>query len=79
MRNVRQRSLLAPAKSVTDAMRPLEQTQTVAPNTQITQALELMAKHDLNQLPVIANGTLEGLISRGHVLQLLQTRSELHL
>ena len=68
-----------PYTTVADAMRPLEQTQTVAPNTPITKALEMMAKHDLNQLPVIANGTLEGLISRGHVLQLLQTRSELHL
>jgi CBS domain-containing protein len=38
-----------------------------------------MAGGDLNQLPVVANGELVGMISRAHVLQLLQTRSELRV
>ena len=44
-----------------------------------TEALELMASQDLNQLPVVSGGTLAGLISRAHILQLLQTRAQLHL
>lgn len=68
-----------PYTTIMDVMRPLDQAQTVAPNTPIAEALELMASQDLNQLPVIANGALAGLISRAHVLQLIQTRAELHL
>ena len=68
-----------PYKTVSDVMRPFDQAQTVGPNSDVTEALELMASQDLNQLPVIANGALAGLISRGNVLQLIQTRAELHL
>ncbi len=64
--------------TVADVMRPLDQARTVGPNTPITEALELMASQDLNQLPIVADGALIGLISRTHVLQLLQTRAELH-
>lgn len=68
-----------PYTTVADVMRPLDQTRTVEPSTSITEALELMTGQDLNQLPVVSNGTLAGLISRGHILQLLQTRAELHV
>jgi Zn-dependent protease len=68
-----------PYTTVADVMRPLDQTRTVEPSTPITQALELMTGQDLNQLPVLSNGMLAGLISRGHILQLLQTRAELHV
>jgi CBS domain-containing protein len=68
-----------PYTTVADVMRPLDQVRTVGPNTPISDVLELMASQDLNQLPVIINGALAGVISRAHVLQLIQTRAELHL
>jgi Zn-dependent protease len=68
-----------PYTTIADVMRPLDSTRTVAPNTSITEALELMASQDLNQLPVVGPSGLAGLISRAHILQLIQTRSELHL
>jgi len=68
-----------PYTTVADVMRPLDRTRTVAPNTPVTEALEVMASQDLNQLPVVSGGALAGLISRSHILQLIQTRSELHL
>jgi Zn-dependent protease/predicted transcriptional regulator len=68
-----------PYTTVGDAMRPLEDLRTVAPATPVVEALELMGRHDLNQLPVVSDGRLEGMISRGHVLQLLQTRAELNM
>jgi predicted transcriptional regulator len=37
----------------------------------------MMVRDDVNQLPVISNGKLAGVISRGNVLQFLQTREEL--
>jgi len=68
-----------PYTTVADLMRPLDQVRTVAPDRPVSEALEVMAHDDLNQLPVVAEGELAGLISRAHVLQLLQTRAELHV
>jgi len=36
-----------------------------------------MTREDVNQLPVMSNGRVEGIVSREHVLQLLQSRTEL--
>jgi CBS domain-containing protein len=66
----------APVGRTADVMRPLEQ-RAVAPDTPVSEALEIMVREDLNQLPVMVDGELVGLISRGQVLQLLQTRAEL--
>jgi Zn-dependent protease/predicted transcriptional regulator len=68
-----------PYTTVGDVMRPLNRTRTVEPNTPVTEALEVMASQDLNQLPVVSGGVLAGLISRSHILQLIQTRAQLHL
>jgi Zn-dependent protease/predicted transcriptional regulator len=64
--------------TVSEIMRPLDQLRTVTPNTSATEAFEMMAREDLNQLPVVDRGHLEGFVSRGHILRLLQTRSELN-
>jgi len=68
-----------PYTTVADVMRPLDQVRTVGPDTPVTEALEVMAREDLNQLPVATDGQLVGVIARAHVLQLLQTRAELHV
>ena len=60
-----------------DAMRPLEDMRSVSPNGPLLSALELMNREDLNQLPVISNGHLEGVLSRAQVLSYLQMRAEL--
>jgi Zn-dependent protease/CBS domain-containing protein len=64
--------------SVQSVMRPLSQLRVVAPDTPAIQALDLMSREDFNQLPVISDGRLEGVFSRGHVLQFLRTHAELH-
>lgn len=66
-------------KTVSDAMRPIHQLRTVTTDTAVTEALETMAREDLNQLPVVSDGRLEGVISRGQVLRYLQTRIELRM
>src|SRR5438876_9380980 len=57
--------------SVQSVMRPLSQLRTVAPDTPAIHALELMSREDMNQLPVIFDGQLPGVFSRGHVLRFL--------
>jgi Zn-dependent protease/predicted transcriptional regulator len=62
--------------TVAEVMRPLKDLHTIGPGTPVTKALEVMGREDLNQLPVVRNDHLEGLISRSHILRLLQTRAE---
>ena len=66
-----------PQLSVHDAMLPLTKLHAVKPGTSLTEALETMGRKDVNQLPVMSNTHLDGIISRGHILRLLQTRVEL--
>ncbi len=60
-----------------DVMRPLEEMRSVSPAGSLFSALELMIRDDLNQLPVVSNGHLEGVLSRAQVLNYLQTHAEL--
>ena len=57
--------------TVREAMRPLEKLHIITPDTQVLDALKLMAGNDVNQLPVVANGTLQGVVSRSQLMQLL--------
>jgi Zn-dependent protease/predicted transcriptional regulator len=66
-----------PYKTLDVVMRPLDQLRTVTIDTPVIKALEIMGRDDVNQLPVMSKGTLEGIISRSHILQLLQTKAEL--
>jgi Zn-dependent protease/CBS domain-containing protein len=60
-----------------DVMRPLDRLRTVTPDTAVSDALTTMARDDVNQLPVVDHGHLEGIVSRGQIMRLLQARSEL--
>ncbi len=66
-----------PLTTVEQAMRPLAELRVVAPEAPVMQALETMARENINQLPVVSNGHLEGTLSRAHLLEILRTRSEL--
>ncbi len=66
-----------PLTTVEQAMRPLAQLRVVSPEAPVTQALETMARENINQLPVVSNGHLEGVLSRAHLLEILRTRAEL--
>ena len=66
-----------PQTSVHDVMVPLDRLHSVQGTTPVTDALEKMGREDVNQLFVLSNRHLDGIISRGDVLRLLQTRAEL--
>ena len=63
--------------SVRAAMKPLERIHSVTPETPVMNAMEVMAREDVNQLPVMSDGHLAGILSRAHVLELLKAKSEL--
>ena len=62
---------------VSSVMRPLKELQAVRPDAPLTNALDVMARQNVNQLPVMSNSRLEGVLSRAEVLNYLQMRTEL--
>jgi Zn-dependent protease/predicted transcriptional regulator len=64
-------------KQVGDVMRPASQIHSVAPDLPAMEALEMMSREDVHQLPVLSNGHVEGVVTRAHVLEILKARSEL--
>lgn len=66
-----------PQLTVADAMLPLTKLHSIKLTASLTDALELMSREDVNQLPVMSGGHLDGIVSRGHIVRLLQTRMEL--
>ncbi len=68
---------LWPVTPIGKAMRPVQELRTIAPDALVTTALETMARYNINQLPVVEDGKFDGIFSRAHLLQLLQTRAEL--
>jgi Zn-dependent protease/predicted transcriptional regulator len=68
-----------PFMTLRDIMRPLQDLRAVTPDTPLTSALEDMSHYDLNQLPVLSNNHLEGVLSRAQILSYLQTLAELRV
>ncbi|MCK9495345.1 MAG: site-2 protease family protein [Dehalococcoidia bacterium] len=63
-----------PTTSARNAMIPTAQVATVAPATLVSDAVRTMAERDVHQLPVIDEGRLVGMLTRGDVLNHIQTK-----
>jgi Zn-dependent protease/predicted transcriptional regulator len=68
-----------PQLAVADAMLPLTKLHAIKLTASLSDALEKMGREDVNQLPVMSDGHLDGIVSRSHILRLLQTRMELEI
>jgi len=68
---------LWPVTPVQQIMKPMDKVRAVAPETAAMEALELMAREDLNQLPVVSDHRVEGMVSRSNILEALRSRREL--
>jgi predicted transcriptional regulator len=66
-----------PHTPVQQIMKPLNRIRVVSPETPVTDVLEMMTKEDLNQVPVISDRGVEGMLARGEILQALKSRIEL--
>src|SRR5690606_37316582 len=53
-----------------------EDVATVARGALVTDAVRLLAERDVHQLPVIEEGRLVGLLTRGDILNHIQTRMQ---
>jgi Zn-dependent protease/predicted transcriptional regulator len=68
-----------PYTTVNDVMIPMDRMKTVSPEMPVSEALEILGRANINQLPVTSRGQLEGIISRDHIIQFLVTRAELDM
>ncbi len=64
-------------KLVREAMTPLEGVKSVGPNEDLNTVMQLMAQHDINQLPVVYEGKVVGMIGRDNIINFVNTRAEL--
>jgi CBS domain-containing protein len=66
-----------PLTSVYRAMTPATRLHTVNPSENLTTVLQMMAEHDVNQLPVVQGRELVGMLDRADVMRFIQVRRDL--
>jgi len=59
---------------VAKVMVPAENVRTVTPRTDLVEAMRLMQQYDIHQLPVLEDGRLLGMLTRGDVLRQVEVR-----
>jgi CBS domain-containing protein len=62
---------------VQGAMMPLGDIRHTAPEEPLIGVLERMQMDDVNQMPVVSDGRIVGLVTRDSILRIIQTRMEL--
>jgi len=62
--------------SVSRIMVPSGRVLTVSPDTGLIEAMQLMQQHDIHQLPVLDDGRLVGMLTRGDVLRQIEVRMQ---
>jgi CBS domain-containing protein len=63
--------------SVSTTMIPLARLHVATPQQSLSDVFPLLAGRDVNQLPVIENGTLVGVLSRDAIVHYLEVRQSL--
>lgn len=62
---------------VSYVMVPFSRLHTVAPDAPLAEAMQRMAREDVNQLPVVVDGHLRGMLTRAGVMRYLEYRRSL--
>lgn len=62
---------------VSHVMIPLDRLHVVSPQQNLNDVLPLMVSRDVNQLPVVQNGRLVGVLSRDEIMRYLEVRRSL--
>jgi len=66
-----------PSRTVGEAMTPLDRIKWVRPTDDLYEVFTILTTEDINQLPVMDNGNLVGMIGRDNILSFMQVRGEL--
>lgn len=66
-----------PTTTVYQAMTPAERLAIISPELSLDEALQIMGKRNVHQLPVIEGGTLLGFVTRQDILRAVRLRVEM--
>ena len=64
-------------KTVQETMTPLEKLKWVKPGDDLSDVLQMLTTEDINQVPVVENNTIVGMVARDNLLSFIKTRTEL--
>ena len=64
-------------KSVSEIMTPVANLRTVAPETELSLVLKYILEENINQVPVVKDGNITGMITRENLLSFINIRGEL--
>jgi Zn-dependent protease len=64
-------------KLVGEAMTPLESLKSVRPDDDLSSVLRILLENDINQVPVVQNSSVVGVIGRDNILSFVDVRSQL--
>jgi Zn-dependent protease/predicted transcriptional regulator len=64
-------------KTVREAMTPFENLKWVRPDTDLSAVLQILSEGDINQVPVVQDHNVVGMISRDNILSFIDIRSGL--
>jgi Zn-dependent protease/CBS domain-containing protein len=68
---------LWPTKRVSDAMIPMGKIKSISPNEDLSTALRVLSEENINQVLVMENGNIAGVIGRDNLLSFIKLRGEL--
>jgi Zn-dependent protease len=64
-------------KLVGEAMTPLDSLKSVRPDDDLSSVLRILLENDINQVPVVQNSSVVGVIGRDNILSFVDVRSQL--
>jgi Zn-dependent protease/predicted transcriptional regulator len=62
---------------VREAMTPLNQVKSVSPNEDLANILQILSENDINQVPVVWENKVVGIVARDNLINFINTRNEL--
>jgi Zn-dependent protease/CBS domain-containing protein len=63
--------------SIRDAMIPFSQMKAVSPNEDLGNVMQILSENDINQVPVVWEGKVVGIVGRDNLINFINTRNEL--
>jgi Zn-dependent protease/predicted transcriptional regulator len=62
---------------VAKAMTPLDKVKSVSPNEDLNTVLQILSENDINQVPVVWENKIVGIVARDNIINFINTRAEL--
>ncbi|MDO8715683.1 MAG: site-2 protease family protein [Dehalococcoidales bacterium] len=64
-------------KKVSEAMTPLDKMASVSPQEDLATVLQILTEKDINQVPVVEDGRIVGMVGRDNLLAFVKVRADL--